>query len=452
MASSKKFLDTIREKNMIQSGGTVLCCVSGGADSMALLSMFIENQENLGVNIRVCHVNHLLRGEESERDQAFVERFCKENNIHLDILRVNVADEAKNRKMSVELAAREIRYGYFEELSQKYNSMIATAHTLSDNVETILFNLTRGTGIEGLLGIPDTRQKIIRPLILYERREIEAYLTGKSISYVNDSTNSQTIYNRNKIRHEVLPKLREINPCVDYSINETSLQLFYINDFVKKYVKDIEKDFYLDGKYLINRLCDVHIAVRREIICNSLEQNKLSFSSRTVKHIEEIILNKSGKINISSDWYAIADENFYRVEQIQKKIMSDEFEHCAIIGEHFLYNGKVIKIEHCKEGLYKNLENVHASYAKNMLDYDKIVGHIKYRNRRAGDTVKLFGRGVSKSIKKLFNESKIPTHKRDDIVMLCDDSGILWVEGFGVSDHVSCGDCTKRALKIDVII
>ena len=451
MKNSDKFLETIEKYGMLDTGDTVLCCVSGGADSMALLCMFMDERERLGIQIRACHVNHMLRGDESERDRLFVEEFCFANKIPLDVLCVDVGAKAKEQGMSVELMAREVRYDYFGWIASKYGCKIATAHTLSDNTETVLFNLARGTGIRGLSGIPIVRSNIIRPLIMYERSEIEAYLFSRGTVYMEDSTNSQTVYNRNKIRHKVVPVLCEINSGAQSCISETAEQLYQINDFLKKFAMESMESCYVDGMYKLDILCGLHIAVRRQIILFSLEKNDLDVASRMIGQIDSIIMDKQGKINISNDWYAIVQKGFYQILHIQYPSSPDSFECEAKLGKTSVFNGKTVLMQCYEDGSHKNSENVHASQTKNMLDYDKIVGQMVYRSRIPGDKLKLAGRNVTKSLKKLFNEGKIPPNKRGSIVILCDEAGILWVENFGISQRVVCDGDTKRALKVEVI-
>lgn len=419
---------------------------------MALLVMFMENNDKLDLNIRACHVNHLLRGDESFRDQHFVEEFCGENDIPIDILEIDVASEAKKRRESVELVAREVRYGFFDHIAKKYNCKIATAHTMSDNTETILFNMTRGTGIDGLLGIPTVRENIIRPIIMYERCEIEAYLKERDISYVDDSTNMESVYSRNKIRLEVVPKLKQINSSVESSISETSGQLGIINDFLEKSTNEFLEKCFINGKYSLDLLGKTHTAIRRKVITKSLSENDLEISSNMIKLIEKIILDGTGKINVSKDFFAVANSEFYYITKIEPESCREPFETLVNIGNNMLYEGKIVKIKCYEESIYKNLENVHASKIKNMIDYDKIVGKLCCRNRKQGDKINLATKGVTKSIKKLFNESKISPEKRDSVAIICDDLGPVWIEGFGSAKRAVCDEFTKKALKIDIII
>ncbi|MEG2144737.1 MAG: tRNA lysidine(34) synthetase TilS, partial [Oscillospiraceae bacterium] len=207
-----KVLEAIEKYKLINLGDSVTVALSGGADSVALLLVLLKLQEKLGISIDACHVNHNLRGEEAKRDEAFCKELCEEKNVKLFIKSVDVLAYAKTNSVSTELAARELRYSA---LCQVANGKIATAHTLSDSVETALFNLARGTGLRGLMGINPCRDNIIRPLTLVGREEIEAFLASENQSFVNDSTNFKNDFARNKIRNKVIPVLKEINPSLE---------------------------------------------------------------------------------------------------------------------------------------------------------------------------------------------------------------------------------------------
>ena len=214
----EKVKKTINEYNMINEGETVLCCLSGGADSVTLVLCLRE----LGVNIRACHVNHNLRGEESDRDEQFCRKLCKDLGVPLDVLSVDVRGYCEKNSCSVEEGARRIRYDYFESLSA---NKIATAHTLSDSLETALFNLARGSGAKGLCGIPPVRGRIIRPLIACTRGEVESFLEERDQSFVTDSTNLLDDHSRNSIRHSVVPVLKKLNPAAEQAFYRLSRSL-----------------------------------------------------------------------------------------------------------------------------------------------------------------------------------------------------------------------------------
>ena len=204
-----QILDTAKKYSMTETGDEVIAALSGGADSVCLLLALNELKETLGIKLSAIHVNHCLRGNESDRDEQFCRDLCGRLRIPLICGRFNVKEEAENRKISTELAARDIRYRFFQENSS--GKKIATAHTANDNAETVIFNLARGTGTKGIAGIPPVRGNIIRPLINVTRSQIENYLKEKNQEYVTDSTNLTDDYTRNIIRHIVIPVIEQIN-------------------------------------------------------------------------------------------------------------------------------------------------------------------------------------------------------------------------------------------------
>ena len=201
--------DTITEYGMVSPDIRIVVGVSGGADSIALLHYLHTHFPD---SVVAAHVNHCLRGAESERDEQFVYSFCKERRIPLFVCREEVAVLAKEQKQSIEDCGRAVRYDFFHSLLKSDTDRIATAHTLSDTAETVLFHLARGSGVKGLAGIPPVRGQIIRPLISITREEVEQYCQHYGLSYVEDSTNASLEYTRNRIRHRVIPAMAEVHP------------------------------------------------------------------------------------------------------------------------------------------------------------------------------------------------------------------------------------------------
>lgn len=210
-----KVEETIAEFGMLNGADTVIAALSGGADSVSLLRALCELRERCRITVRACHLNHGLRGAQSDGDEEFCKRLCEALGVPIVTAKVNVA-EHRNKHESIEEAARRIRYGFFDKCLEKSggNSVIAAAHTANDNAETVLLNITRGTGLKGLCGIPPVRGRIVRPLIRRTRDEVEEYLKSIGQGYVTDNTNFSEEYSRNKIRLSVIPRLLEINPAL----------------------------------------------------------------------------------------------------------------------------------------------------------------------------------------------------------------------------------------------
>ena len=215
--------DLIRTYDMLPSGGTVLCAVSGGADSMCLLVWLLELGAKYGCTVAAAHYNHGLRGAQADADEAFVRSWCAGRGVPFYAGRGDVAAAAKEHGWSIEEAGRNLRYAFLSETAEQIGALrVATAHNRGDNAETVLLNLIRGTGLTGLSGIAPVRGIFVRPLLDTPRQEIEAYLAEHGIPHVEDRTNTDPAHTRNRIRHEVLPLLRQLNPRVEETLAQTA--------------------------------------------------------------------------------------------------------------------------------------------------------------------------------------------------------------------------------------
>ena len=212
----KKIIATIEKYGMLNDVRKVTVALSGGADSVCLLSVLNELKDKYGYALSAVHVNHQLRGDESERDERFTVKLCEQFSVPITVERIDVKALSEEKKESIELVARNARYDLFKTVGD--GGVVATAHTADDNLETVLYNTIRGSGLKGICGIPPKRDIFIRPLILTTRKAIEEYCALKNIKYVTDSTNLEDCYTRNKIRHNVIPVLKEINPNVSGTV------------------------------------------------------------------------------------------------------------------------------------------------------------------------------------------------------------------------------------------
>ena len=235
----EKFLNTVRDYNLIESGDVIVVGVSGGPDSITLLTCLNKYKEKFNYKIIVAHINHLIRKDSTE-DEQFVENYCKKNDIPIFIKRAKVEEIAKKEKRGTEETGRRIRYEFFNEVLKKNNAnKIAIAHNMNDNAETMILNLIRGTGLQGLEGIRPRNNNIIRPLINCKREEIESYCKKNNLNPRIDSTNSENIYRRNIIRNKILPSLKEINPNIVETLSRTTKIIRENNTYIKKSSQEI---------------------------------------------------------------------------------------------------------------------------------------------------------------------------------------------------------------------
>ena len=246
-----KILTYINKESLLKRGEKVIVTCSGGADSIFLLHIL----NKLGFECVVAHCNFHLRGEESDRDENFVREFCKKENLTLLVEHFDTKKYAAENKLSIEMAARELRYTWFEKVREKHNAQsIAVAHHSDDSIETILLNMLRGTGLRGICGIRPRNEFVVRPLLCVNRKEIEDYLSEQGISYITDSTNLENEYTRNKIRNIVMPILREINPQID-SVMLSNAENFAAAESIYKDVIEKEKSSAVsatDDSYIVD--------------------------------------------------------------------------------------------------------------------------------------------------------------------------------------------------------
>ena len=295
-----KIKAAIQQYNMLGQGDSVTVALSGGADSVALFHAMIDLREELDLVISACHVNHNLRGEESDKDEVFVRDLCGRLQVPIAVRSVDVKSIRKKHQ-STEETAREARYGFFAEIPGK----IATAHTASDNAETVLLNLIRGTGLKGLCGIPPVRGKHIRPLILCERRDIEDFCRSRGLRYVTDSTNLSDEFTRNKIRLSLFPLINEINPSFTNCVTRMSGILREDSDFLESLTQR--------GDYSVKTLKSLEKPLLNRIIIDLLSNNKLSPSNTRIAQIIKIIETESGKVNLEKHKFAVIEGEMLKI-------------------------------------------------------------------------------------------------------------------------------------------
>ncbi len=438
-----KVISAIEDFNMIESGQDILVGLSGGADSVALLLVLKE----LGYNVSACHINHQLRGEESDRDENFCIDLCKRLNIRLFVEKIDVITYCSQNKLGTEEGARELRYQTFSKYSN--GGKVATAHTASDNIETVLINFTRGTALKGLCGIPPVRDSIVRPLIYCTRADVEEYLKEKGQDFVTDSTNLTSDYTRNKIRNEVVPILREINPSLEKSFIRTNHCL--TADFC--FLEDLS-DCMLDQIRISENTYDARIlknmdtALSTRCIAEILKNNNLECCYDKVKEISAII-KAGGKINLSGDVYAESKSGKLKI-YVYSQVDNKEVESPLTLDKEIPFFEKKILITKTNVNLFNKTTNVNKKFAISILDYDKIQGKAIVRNRRNGDRIRLAGRSHSSSVKKLFN-TDISLEKRGNIVFLADEKGVIFIEGYGVAESVKVDKDTTNILVINIL-
>lgn len=434
----------IKKNDMLHSGDTVVCGLSGGADSVCLLLVLSEISERLGITVEALHVNHSLRGAESDRDEEFCRCLCERLGIPFSARRCDVNAFARDFSLSCEEAARKLRYGMFAAYSQ--GKKIATAHNANDNLETIILNLTRGSGLKGLTGIPPVRGNIIRPLLEVSRREIEDFLRSHNQEFVTDSTNLTEDYTRNKIRHRVIPLLEEINGSVVKTTVKSSETLREENRFITDAVRDA-RDKCRSGNSFTG-LEKYHSIIRRRCIAELLSENGLPYSNYRLTECDRILC-EGGKLDLSRDFYFVSDGRTAEIKRIEHRQPHNEISAELIIGENMIFPGKIMtcRIVNCDN--LRKIENVHKNLTFYLLDYDKITGRAIVRNRKFGDRIQLCGRNFTSSVKKLINE-KVPENLRSSLYFIEDEMGTIFAEAIGIAERVKPDENTVQFLEINI--
>lgn len=434
----KKVIDTINKYNLIKNGDSIVIGLSGGADSVCLTLVLNELKKEYNLKLKAVHINHKLRGEESDRDMNFCKEFCDRLEIPLKVYEFDVEKLARENKTGVEEFARNLRYKCFNE--NVTDGKIATAHNLDDVAETMILNITRGASVNGLCSIPAKRDNIIRPLINVSREEIENYLSGISQRFVTDSTNLTDEYTRNKIRHNVIPVLKEINPAFLQSVkrlkNIAEIQSDYFDKKAAKLLKD---------NVSVERLKNENESVIFAYVSALIKQKlcvSLDFS-----HIEKCVdvIKNYGKCQLPKGYLFVNEKNNIKIKK-NDEFLSNDFEVKFELKTKTPYNSYVSKVISIDE--YKNTKNVYNLFLNNAIDYDKICDSLILRNRRAGDKIRLKNQKVTKEIKKIYNEKKIPLDVRNKLCVLDCNGKVIWAEDIGVSGEFCVTKDTKKVLLI----
>lgn len=438
-----KVASTIDQYGMFKGVITVIVALSGGADSMALLFILNSIKNKHDIRIVAAHVNHCLRGEESDTDEKFVVDYCTNNNITIERKKVNVTETARKTREGIEQCGRRVRYEFFNSLSKE--AVIATAHTLSDSLETMLFNLARGTTLKGLCGIPPIRDNIVRPLIECTRQEVEEFCEKNNIPYVNDSTNFDDVYTRNHIRLNIVPLLNRINPNFYDAVLRCSKSLLQDEDYLSNLSKALVQDAKIKNGFSADILVGSHPAVRKRALSYIIKQKTgAPLDNKNIEAVD-LLLKKEGALQIHNGVVVEVKAGVLFFPLIQKI----EAPWCYELSEkRYTLFSKSFEIKVVNKKDLENIQIIHNNILDNCFDYDKINGKVVIRSRMEGDSIRLKNRNCTKSIKKLFNELSIPIHQRNKVAIIADDSGVLWVEGVGVAQRCEFNEHTENILLI----
>ncbi len=434
-----KCLAAIEQYNMLSSGESVVVGVSGGADSMALLHFLYSYAPTLGIRVIAAHFHHGIRGSEADRDQNTVREFCERNSIAFVTAKEDIPALSRRLHIGIEECARIRRYAFLKSVCS--DAKIATAHTNSDSCESFLFNFARGTGLQGLCGIPPIRNGIIRPLIFCSAHDTRKYCLENNIQWCEDSTNKNDIYSRNAIRLHVVPELTKINTHFEDNALRCMQILQTENDFLKN---ETEKAYnvcsYENNLLHFDRLKEYHPAIQSRVLLQFVRSN--GCSNVSMKQIDHLMSLEDGSvITMNNAVRFVKKNNVISVLQDNEHIPPLEIQ----IDEQSDYISFFESYVCFKQLIYNNETMLNYSAC---IDKDKIFNPV-LRTRKAGDKIRLKDRHCTKTLKQLFTENKIPVSDRSIWPVLADEKGVIWIGGFGVDESRMADATTKRVLMIE---
>lgn len=415
----------IAQKQLLHEGDKVLVAISGGADSVALLRLLVS----LGYTCEAAHCNFNLRGAESDRDEAFVRFLCEELHIPLHVIHFDTIQEATRKHISIEMAARELRYSWFEKLRQECNAdAIAIAHHRDDSVETFLLNLLRGTGINGLQGIHPQNGYVIRPLLCLDRLEIISYLQQIGQTYVTDSSNQEDKYLRNKIRLHLLPLIQQINPAAKENILKTAAHLAEASLLYQQAVKEACARIMRNDKKAIDIAALLKEQTPQTLLFEIL--HPLGFNERQTQDIYRSLKGQAGKCFSAGQWRVVKDRDLLLIEHTQE------------IPPPALN----IQTVDNKPGFIIPHDPDIASF-----DADKLTDPLSIRLWQKGDYFVPFGMKGKKKVSDYLTDRKFPLLHKERQWVLCCGNDIIWLIGERIDNRFRVDESTRKITIIKII-
>ncbi len=434
----QKFIEFNAQKRMANAHKRTLLAVSGGMDSVVMCHLY----HKAGFPFGIAHCNFKLRGEESDADEKFVLELGKKYGIKVFIKTFETEKYATQKNISIQVAARELRYQWFEELrnKEKYR-LIATAHQLNDNIETIFYNLIKGTGIRGLRGIPVRQGNIIRPMLFASREEIENYLKSEKLTFREDSSNQSDKYTRNKIRHHLIPLMKEINPSLEVTLSE-KIELF--TQLEHLYEKQTGKN---SNQLFLKRASDIYIPIAKlkktsnaaDVLYEFLKD--YGFNGEQVQDMLATINETAGKQFISSKARVIKDRRFFILTHLPEKDFT-----IKLIEE----KDSEVKLDSASLKI-TGVSNpkITADTSTAFIDKSKLLFPLTIRRWKAGDYFYPIGMGMKKKkVKKFLTDEKVPLHQKENCWVIESGERIVWLVGYRLDERFKVTESTKDVVKM----
>jgi tRNA(Ile)-lysidine synthase len=444
----KKASDFIISNDLIYENDRVLIGLSGGPDSVFALHILIKLSSVLKYKVFAAHVNHSLRGKESDDDEEFCTKLCERTNIKLHKKSIDIAAVRANSKRSTEELARIERYSFFNDLSDKYSyNKIVTAHNKDDNAETVLLNLIRGTGLSGLSGIPIRRDNIVRPFLHITKEEILEYLAYNNYQFRIDSSNIENEFDRNFVRNQLIPSIKNsLNPKVIESIDKTSSNLKAANETIQKMVNEL-----WDNSIKINGFTfDIHLPLfnEDEIIQGEIlkklfnEEMHIEFNSKLFEDITSLAQNQVGKkISLAAGFKAVRERNsIHIIIPNEQNEISVEFS----VGQSVQTSVNQLSTEMISIEDYRSCKVEGCEF----ISADNLHDIFILRNWKSGDRFIPLGMKGHKKISDYLTDRKIPNTSKKEVCVLTNGEKIIWVEGFAIDERYRITKNTQRVLKL----
>lgn len=438
----EKFLKYIHEEKLFHSSQRILLAVSGGADSMLMLHLF----SNAGFTVAVAHCNFGLRGSESDGDEQFVSDFCDHHNLTFYLKHFNTEEFAFQEGISIEMAARDLRYEWFNELLEKYGfDFLATAHHQDDVIETFLINLSRGSGIKGLSGIQPKSERIIRPMLFTNRAEILEYCKRMKISFRIDSSNMDTVYKRNLIRQQILPLLEQVNPAFRKNALKTISNLHETGQLFQQRMSEIKSFVYSEddqGAMIhIDKL--LTLSPLRTILFELIRE--FGFQIEQIDDIIDSLNKESGRKFFSDTYRLVKDREYLLISPFKTKPDKVFYIDDECTKKSYPLHLSVEKFDRTHDFRFSTLPNVVD------LDLDKLVFPLILRHWQEGEYFQPLGMTGLKKLSDFFIDEKYSIPDKENAWILASSNQLVWIVGKRLDDRFKITSKTRKILRIRLV-
>jgi tRNA(Ile)-lysidine synthase len=442
MLPLQKFTEFVEQNALFTPHDKILLAVSGGKDSVLMVQLF----KLAGYNFSISHCNFNLRGDEAQRDEVFVKLLAKNVDVDFHLTHFDTKQYAEENRISTQMAARDLRYQWFEQVRQEGNyNYIALAHHQNDAIETLLINLVRGTGISGMHGILPKRNKLVRPLLFLSRQQIDDIVRENNIDFVEDSSNQTTKYARNKVRLNVIPQLREINPNLEETFAQNITRFSETEEVVQQYVAEIKSKIFkeAEGDIFIN-IEQIKMLKPQNLLFFELLKS-FSFTASVVSEILTSLDKQSGTSFYSKTHRVTINRDEIILSALPKQLNNEQI---------LLQNDDAI-IQIDKQQLkltLSNSTNIETEKSKAFVDADQLIFPLTIRYKQDGDKFKPLGMAHYKKLSDFFIDAKIPLPQKEKIPLLINGNGeIIWVIGLRQDDRYKVNTTTKKVAIFELL-